>query len=225
VKLNRARRIEVQVSIPPLVADLHSFFERQATPKDELDCPGQDVGHERLGVRNELHLDHVHFRPAEHVLVVGLQYQVAAASELSDLVRPGPDELLAPVGELSEARSLLEEGALEDVPRQRERQRSAEHGVGSNHWLSPRHGPGVRRLYTGNRVQGAVAELWLFSRHSQREQEVGGREGSAVVPSGALADSPGRFHSTIGQAPEAVLDRGRRLRELRSLNPLLVRFR
>ena len=148
--------------------------------------------------------------PTQHVIGKRGQHHVAAALEIGDLERAGPNEITRPVGDFQEAALLLLVGPLQNVPRQRRRHARAEQLVGIDERLPPpdHNGPRIRRLDGFDcpvrwvRVHGDVA----IAANLQGEHEVLGGNRSAVVPPRVLPELPGGFHPPVWEhAPHAVL--------------------
>src|SRR5207237_356535 len=78
-----------------------------------VDFAGQDVRGDRPGIRDEPNVDAIDLRPAEDVLVVGVEHDAAAEVELAQLVRASPDKVVVPVAEVQEVVLVLEVGLLE----------------------------------------------------------------------------------------------------------------
>ena len=184
----------------PLVADLERLLQRAAQPHDEVHAARQHVGDEGIGIQNEPHLDLVDLRTAEHVLVVGGHNQVAPLTDLAQFERPGPDELLEPEGEVHEAGLVLRIGSFEQMGWHGEGQGAGEHAVGVDERALPAHDhcSQIGSVHRLDRAVRGIAEDRDFALLTQAsgEDQIPGREGSAVVPLGT-----GRMVQVISMRP------------------------
>ena len=94
----------------------------------------------------------------------------------------------------------------------------AEHDVGVDVGLLPlhRYGSGIDRLDGVDGAESDVTEhrqLRIAPRLSREDKVLGG-EGLAILPEGAVPDTPGGLHAAVREhAPESILDARHRLRQ------------
>src|SRR5437867_4719772 len=104
-------------AVLPLIPQLHSLLEGKIPTERKLHLSSEDVRRQRIAIGYEPHLDLVDLWSAQHVLVVGLQHQIATPRKLSDPEWSRSDVLVCPVGKLGNALLIFEVGAFEHVAR------------------------------------------------------------------------------------------------------------
>ena len=104
----------MRASVGPAL-DLPRLLYRDAATERHVDGTCQDARNKGVSVGNEPHVDHVHPRPAQEVLVERVQPHVAARFPIADRERTGPNEVRRPVGEDLPVGLVLAVLGFEDV--------------------------------------------------------------------------------------------------------------